>query len=175
VAHKTMAAPVGTCRYRRWGRVAVLDPPPSVDTAGFTPRDGVSWRMSETDTGTDDRLETMRPNPAWSADAYDDVVESLSEDGLVFRVWGGDWCVDCRGQLPDFGAALDAAGVPDERVHHYPVEKEADGSKTGPRVEEYGIELIPTVVVERDGEEVGRFVEEERVPIAVSLADRLSE
>ncbi len=131
--------------------------------------------MSETDTETEGRLETMRPNPAWSADAYEDTVEALSEAGLVFRVWGGDWCGDCRGQLPDFGAALDAAGVPDDRVHHYPVEKAADGSKTGPRVDEYGIELIPTVVVERDGEAVARFVEEERVPIAVYLADRLGE
>jgi thiol-disulfide isomerase/thioredoxin len=134
--------------------------------------------MSETDTGSEaaaGRLETMRPNPAWSADAHEDVVEALSEDGLVFRVWGGDWCGDCRGRLPDFGAALDAAGVPDDRVHHYPVEKEGDGSKTGPRVEEYGIELIPTVVVERDGEEVARFVEDEGVPVAVYLADRLDE
>ena len=134
--------------------------------------------MSETDSaadGTAGQLETMRPNPAWSADAYEDAVEALSEDGLVFRVWGGDWCGDCRGQLPDFGAALEAAGVPDDRVHHYPVEKEADGSKTGPRVEEYGIELIPTVVVERDGEEVGRYVEDERAPIAVYLAELLTE
>ena len=134
--------------------------------------------MSETDSaadGTAGQLETMQPNPAWSADAYEDAVEALSEDGLVFRVWGGDWCGDCRGQLPDFGAALEAAGVPDDRVHHYPVEKEADGSKTGPRVEEYGIELIPTVVVERDGEEVGRYVEDERAPIVVYLAELLTE
>jgi thiol-disulfide isomerase/thioredoxin len=129
---------------------------------------------SDTEAGGPSRLKTMEPNPAWSAEAYEDTVEALSEDGLVFHVWGGDWCGDCRGQLPDFGAALDAAGVPDERVHHYPVEKEADGGKTGPRIEEYGIELIPTVVVERDGEEVGRFVETERAPIAVHLAERLT-
>ena len=128
--------------------------------------------MSDSDTGAA-RLETMRPNPAWSADAHGDVVEALAAEGLVFRVWGGDWCGDCRRQLPDFGAALDAAGVPDDRIHHYPVEKAADGTKTGPGVEAYGIELIPTVVVERDGEEVGRFVEDENVPVAVHLAGLL--
>ena len=133
--------------------------------------------MSETDAEADantGRLETMRPNPAWSADAYEETVEVLAEEGLVFRVWGGDWCGDCRGRLPDFGAALDAAGVPDDRVHHYPVVKEDDGSKTGPEVEAYGIELIPTVVVERDGEEVARFVEDEGGPVAVYLANELS-
>lgn len=134
--------------------------------------------MPGTDPAADDtagQLETMRPNPAWSADAYEDTVEALAEDGLVFHVWGGDWCGDCRGQLPDFGAALDAAGVPDGRIHHYPVEKDADGAKIGPRVEEYGIELIPTVVVERDGEAVGRYVEDERAPIPVHLAELLAE
>jgi thiol-disulfide isomerase/thioredoxin len=120
-------------------------------------------------------LETMRPNPVWDADSYEDAVdvfEALADD-IVVKVWGGDWCKDCRSQLPDFGAALDAAGV--ENVEHYPVEKEDDGSKTGPKVEEYGIELIPTVVVEDadSGEELARFVEDEDVPIAVYLAERL--
>ncbi|MFC5366012.1 thioredoxin family protein [Salinirubrum litoreum] len=115
-------------------------------------------------------LATMEPNPAWDAVAYEETVEALSEDGLVFHVWGGDWCGDCRKQLPDFAAALEAAGVPDDRIEEYAV----DQDKQGPGVEEYGVEFIPTVVVERDGEEVARFVESEPVPIAVYLADRLA-
>ncbi|MCO8268697.1 thioredoxin family protein [Haloferax sp. AB510] len=125
--------------------------------------------MAEAET-----LETMQPNPAWDAASYPDVVDALAAADYTFKVWGGDWCGDCRGQLPDFAAALDAAGVPAERIDHYPVEKADDGSKVGPLVEEYDIELIPTVVVERDGEEVARFVEEADVPIAVYLAERLS-
>jgi len=122
-------------------------------------------------------LETMEPNPVWVEDAYSDTVDTLEEHGdeLTFKVWGGDWCKDCRSQLPDFGAALEAAEVPDENVEHYAVEKEEDGSKVGPKVEEYDIELIPTVVVEKDGEEIARFVEEEPVPISVYLADQLEE
>jgi thiol-disulfide isomerase/thioredoxin len=122
----------------------------------------------------DQRLETMQPNPAWDAASYPDVVDALAAEGLVFKVWGGDWCKDCRARLPDFGAALAAAGVPDDRIEHYPVEKAADGSKTGPGVEAYGIERIPTVVVERDGEELARFVEEADLPVAVYLAERLA-
>ncbi|MFB6310537.1 MAG: thioredoxin family protein [Salinirussus sp.] len=116
-------------------------------------------------------LETMEPNPVWVADAYAEAVETLSAhaDELVYKVWGGDWCKDCRAQLPDFGAALEEAGVPGENIEHYPV----DENKQGPGVDEYGIEFIPTVVVERDGEEIARFVEEEAVPIAVYLADEL--
>ena len=120
-------------------------------------------------------LETMRPNPAWDADAYADAVatfESIADD-IVVKVWGGDWCGDCRSQLPDFGAAMEAAGV--ENVEHYPVEKADDGSKVGPGVEEYGIELIPTAIVEDEatGEELARFVEDADAPIVVHLAEQL--
>ncbi len=118
-----------------------------------------------------DRLDSMEPNPVWNADANADVVDALGTEGLTFKVWGGDWCGDCRGQLPDFAAALDAAGVPEDRIEHYPV----DEDKRGEGVEEYDVEYIPTVVVERDGEEVARFVEEEPVSTARYLADELRE
>ena len=122
-------------------------------------------------------LETMEPNPVWTEEAYAETVDILNavKDEVTYKVWGGDWCTDCRSQLPDFGAALDAAAVPDDRVEEYAVEKADDGSKVGPMVEEYDIELIPTVVVERDGEEVARFVEEEPVPISVSLGRELED
>lgn len=118
-------------------------------------------------------LSTMEPNPAWDAASYEDAVAALGGAAYTFRVWGGDWCGDCRGQLPDFAAALSAAGVPADRIEQYPVEKDGEGGKVGPRVGEYGVERIPTVVVERDGEEVARFVEEADVPIAVALARQL--
>jgi thiol-disulfide isomerase/thioredoxin len=117
-------------------------------------------------------LETMAPDPAWDAESRADVVDALGAKPYTFRVWAGDWCPDCRGQLPAFAAALEAAGVPDERVVEYAVERE-DGEKVGEGMDAYGVEYIPTVVVELDGEEVARFVEEERQPIATHLAERL--
>lgn len=118
-------------------------------------------------------LTTLEPNPAWTAGAYEetvDVLEAYNEE-LVYKVWAGDWCPDCRSQLPDFAAALDAANVPEAHVEHY----ELDKNKEGPGVDEYDIEFIPTVVVERDGDELCRFVESEAVPIAVSLAEQIKE
>lgn len=117
-------------------------------------------------------LETMQPNPAWDAASYEDAVDILEahSDEVVYRVWGGDWCKDCRKLLPDLGAALEAAGVPNERIEEIAV----DQDKQGPGVDEYGIEYIPTVVVETDdGEELTRFVEEETLPPAIWLADQL--
>jgi thioredoxin 1 len=128
---------------------------------------------TETPTYSEE-METMRPAPDFSPAAYPDVVEALAGSGLTFRVWGGDWCPDCREQLPAFAAALAAAEVPPERVVTYPVER-VDGEKEGPGMDEYGVEYIPTVIVERDGEEVARFVEDGPVGIAASLADQLSD
>ena len=118
-------------------------------------------------------LKTMEPNPAWDADSYPDVVDAFAalDDDAVVRVWGADWCGDCRSQLPDFAAALEAADAPN--VEQYPVERE-DGEKVGPLVEEYDVEYIPTIVVENgDSEELARFVEQERLPPAQYLAAEL--
>ena len=121
-------------------------------------------------------LETMRPNPVWDAESYEDAVaafEAMADD-VVVRVWGGDWCKDCRSQLPDFGAAMEAAGV--DAVEHYPVKRADDGSKIAPGVEEYGVERIPTVVVEDDeGRKLARFVEKAEVPMVVHLAEQLED
>ncbi|MFC6717468.1 thioredoxin domain-containing protein [Natrialbaceae archaeon GCM10025810] len=126
-------------------------------------------------------LETMRPNPTWDAASYEDAVDVLEahNDELVYKVWGGDWCKDCRALLPDFGAALEAAEVPEERIEEYAL----DEDKQGPGVEAYDIEYIPTIVVERatagadgdESEEVVRFVEQENLPPAIWLAQRLEE
>jgi thiol-disulfide isomerase/thioredoxin len=117
-----------------------------------------------------DELESMRPDPSFDAGARADAVRALGRDGLHFLVWGGDWCGDCRRALPGFAAA----DVPTERVRQYPVEKTPAG-KVGPRVEEYGVERIPTVVVEHEGREVARFVEDGDEPVAVALAAALRE
>lgn len=126
-------------------------------------------------SNADPEMETMRPNPTWDAASYEDAVDTLAGADLTYRVWAGDWCPDCRKQLPDFAAALAAANVPADRIHEYPVEKGPDG-KEGELVEEYGIEYIPTVVVEdSEGQELARFVESESVPIAVYLAEQVEQ
>jgi thiol-disulfide isomerase/thioredoxin len=159
-----------------------------VDTASDTAQSETDTTsdtaQSETDTasGTDTThvaattlaettLETLRPASDWSEAAHTETVEGLSElaaSGAQFHVWSGDWCPDCRRQLPAFAAAVDAAEVPPEAVTVYPVERGSDG-KVGPGMDEFDVSLIPTVIVERDGTEVARFEESGPLPIAASL------
>lgn len=117
------------------------------------------------------RLETMTPTD--EPGVGQDVIETLSrlDAAVTFKVWGGDWCKDCRALLPPFAAALEAAGIDGDRIEHYPVDRDKRGEGT----DEYGIEYIPTIVVEVDGKEVARFVESEVVPPAEYLAERLAD
>ena len=121
-------------------------------------------------------LETMAPPAEWDASGQEDAIDTfrtLRED-LTIKVWGGDWCKDCRATLPEFAGALAAAGIDPSSVEHHAVEKASDGSKRGPKVDAFDIERIPTIVIERAGVERARFVEEASVPPAVHLAAQLT-
>lgn len=118
-------------------------------------------------------LSTMDPDAGTDIDPG--VAAALGADGLTYKVWGGDWCPDCTGQLPEFAAALDAAGVSAGRIEQYPVEK-VDGEKEGPGMDEYGVEYIPTVIVfDGEGEEIARFVESADTDIATFLGRELAD
>ncbi len=121
-------------------------------------------------------LQTMEPAPTWTPGADEraaiETFEAVAAD-LTITVWGGDWCGDCQRELPPFAAALNAANIDPATVEQYPVEKEPDGSKIGPMVAEYDIESIPTIVIERTGVEIARFVESAPRPAIVELATEL--
>ncbi|MFB6104965.1 MAG: TlpA family protein disulfide reductase [Halobacteriaceae archaeon] len=118
-------------------------------------------------------LSTFEPDPAWDPAAFAETVaafESLPDDAQIY-VWGGDWCGDCRRELPAVAAALEAADVSSDQVTVYPVTEE----KTGDHMGDYDVTVIPTVVVEVDGEIVARFEESAPVPAPVALGEALAD
>lgn len=120
--------------------------------------------------GFDAALESFEPDEA--PDRSDpSVVEAFEKlpAAAVVHVWGGDWCGDCRAQLPVLARALAAADVAAERVQVHPV----DGEKSGELVDAYGVTWVPTVVVEHDGSELARYVESAADPIDVAVASQL--
>jgi len=118
-------------------------------------------------------MESTEPNPTWDPVAHSETVQALESavGEVTYHVWGADWCGDCRSALPDFFAALAAAGIPDREIEVHEVDQQKDGEL----VEEYDVTLIPTIVVERDGEEIVRFEESEDRPAAEYVADALLE
>jgi thiol-disulfide isomerase/thioredoxin len=117
-------------------------------------------------------LEVTRPDPTWDVDSYEETVETFAglDDDTRILVWAADWCADARRELPAFFAALEAAGV-DDRIEVYELDREKDGE----RVEEYEVQYIATIVVERDGEELARFEENADLPAAQAVARQMSE
>ena len=113
----------------------------------------------------------MTPDATTSVDEEAVAVFRQLGGTVSIRVWGGDWCPDTSSQLPGFAATLAAADVPMDDVEVITV----DRGKDGRLVEEYDITHIPTIVVERNGTELARFVEHAAVSPAVYLAERLAD
>jgi len=69
----------------------------------------------------------------------------------------GTWCEDSHEQVPHFYRIMDDANLPDDVISVICV----DGNKTGGElnIESLGIELVPTFIFFRNGEELGRIVE----------------
>lgn len=77
--------------------------------------------------------------------------------GLKFIVFGGTWCGDTRALLPNFYKVMDAAGIKDDDIELYLLDrskKSGDGLAA-----RHHIKFLPTFIVIKNGVEIGRVVE----------------
>jgi thiol-disulfide isomerase/thioredoxin len=80
-----------------------------------------------------------------------------TNQNLTFIVFAGTWCGDTRALLPNFYKVMDAAGVKDDDIELYLLDrskKSGDGLAA-----KYHIKFLPTFIVMKDGNEIGRVVE----------------
>jgi thiol-disulfide isomerase/thioredoxin len=76
---------------------------------------------------------------------------------LHFIVFGGTWCGDTKYILPKFYSLTDAAAITADRISLIGVDR---GKKTlGYLSESLNITNVPTIIVLKDGKEIGRVVE----------------
>lgn len=87
------------------------------------------------------------------------VVQAMenAKDKISFIVFGGTWCDDTRYILPKFFLLQEMSGFPDNRISFFGVNraKETPGNIT----RALGITNVPTIIVMKDGKELGRVVE----------------
>ncbi len=104
-------------------------------------------------------------DPSWVAatveaeiDVDDAAALAAVDPGAEVTVFLGTWCDDSRREVPRFWRALDQVGglVPFE-IEYVAVDR--DKREPADRVEPAGVLYVPTFVVRRGGEEVGRVVE----------------
>jgi thiol-disulfide isomerase/thioredoxin len=80
-----------------------------------------------------------------------------AKDSLAFVIFGGTWCDDTQYILPKFFKLQELSGIADDHVTLFGV----DRSKTtsGHIAEAMGITNVPTIIIMKNGKEVGRVVE----------------
>lgn len=78
--------------------------------------------------------------------------------GAEVTVFLGTWCGDSRREVPRLWKALDMAGAAPFAIHYIGVDREKK-EPVAP-VTNNDIRYVPTFIVQREGREVGRIVEE---------------
>ncbi|MEO6584231.1 MAG: thioredoxin family protein [Ferruginibacter sp.] len=74
-----------------------------------------------------------------------------------YVVFGGTWCSDTQNILPKFFKLQEASGVADKQISFFAVDR---SKKTiGNIGDAFKITNVPTIIVMRDGKELGRVVE----------------
>jgi thiol-disulfide isomerase/thioredoxin len=111
------------------------------------------------------QLLTSDPSFAWFAENQKSytpnavALEALknNKEVLRFLVFGGTWCGDTKFVLPKFYSLADAAGVGQERITLLGVDR---SKKTIQNLSEaFNVTNVPTIIVLKDGKEIGRVVE----------------
>jgi thiol-disulfide isomerase/thioredoxin len=80
-----------------------------------------------------------------------------NKDKIYFLFFGGTWCEDTHFILPKFYQVQEAAGFPADRITVFAVDRKKN--VTGNIAHALNITRTPTIVVMKDGKELGRLVE----------------
>lgn len=99
--------------------------------------------------------ESQRIYPHPDADAV--AAFSNNRDKIYILFFGGTWCEDTHFILPKFYKIQEASGFPDSRVTVFALDHKM--STTGNIAKALDIKHTPTIVVMKDGKELGRVVE----------------
>ena len=78
-------------------------------------------------------------------------------DSIQLLTFMGTWCEDSHFIIPKFFSLLDAAGFPVERVTLIGVDRKK--TTLGHLAEALNVKNVPTIIVMKNGKEVGRVVE----------------
>ncbi|MEP0861731.1 MAG: thioredoxin family protein [Ignavibacterium sp.] len=78
-------------------------------------------------------------------------------DDISITIVMGTWCSDSREQVPSFYKILDEINYPSEKVKLICVDRKKKGLSN--EADDLNIELVPTIIFYRNGEEIGRIIE----------------
>ncbi|MDQ2720335.1 MAG: thioredoxin family protein [Bacteroidota bacterium] len=80
-----------------------------------------------------------------------------NKDKIYFIVFGGTWCEDTHFVLPKFFKIQEASNFPENRIALFAVDRFKH--TTGNIAQALHVTNVPTIIVMKDGREIGRVVE----------------
>ncbi len=86
-----------------------------------------------------------------------EISEVATDNGVDFIIFAGSWCSDSETELPKIYKLITGAGIFPDKIILYGVDRQKD--EPSGIAKEYKIEKVPTLVLEVEGEEIGRIVE----------------
>jgi thiol-disulfide isomerase/thioredoxin len=114
-----------------------------------------------------DRDKILSHDNEWKK-VYDDftidgnLIDSLKAkigDNLKIDVYLGLWCGDSRENVPPFIKIIDKINESGKITANYYTVERKPNSETQYYVEEMKVERVPTFIFYKDGEEIGRIIE----------------
>jgi thiol-disulfide isomerase/thioredoxin len=76
---------------------------------------------------------------------------------VKYVIFGGTWCSDTQFILPKFFKLQEMSGVPDNNVSFFAMNR--DKKTLGNVGDAFNVTNVPTIIVMKDGKEIGRVVE----------------
>jgi hypothetical protein len=98
-------------------------------------------------------------NENYSYDANEEIIKKLKNFNTDFEVLIilGTWCSDSQEQVPRFLKILDEIGLDKSYLLMVAVDREKKVDNFN--IEKYKIERVPTIIIKRNNEEIGRIIE----------------
>ncbi|MEI9933654.1 MAG: thioredoxin family protein [Ferruginibacter sp.] len=106
----------------------------------------------------DTSFQWYKPNEdAYTADSSAVSAFKKAKDSIQFILFGGTWCEDTQFILPKFFKIQETSNFPDSAITFFGVGR--DKKTLGNIADAFHITNVPTIIVMKDGKELGRVVE----------------
>lgn len=95
---------------------------------------------------------------------------------VAIQVFLGTWCGDSRREVPRFIKLLESVDYPMERLQLIGVDRRSEFYKQSPNGEHIGKNIlrVPTIILLKNGVEIGRIIERPNISLEADLCDLLS-
>jgi hypothetical protein len=87
-----------------------------------------------------------------------DTLKSRIDENLTIDVYLGTWCIDSQNNVPPFIRIIEMLNIKDLPVRYFNMDRKPSRDIKF-FVEEFKVERVPTFIFYRQGEEIGRIVE----------------